>query len=141
MSSTALTPVFPWLPPAGRTASRPAGVAWDAVAVPEILSERVFRALAPWRGAVIADVAGGVHYWLVRAGAAEGWDVPSTAALGVDQYVTVPAADLTAGPLVHWFQPPVHGRTLTDDLALRVALMVALTDDAWVVSLEAVDSL
>ena len=85
---------------------RPAGRDWDVVRAPYYLGTNALDQLGERCGAVIYDPRESALYWLVKAGATSGWDVPYTRSLGTTQYLAVPAAACTASPGVHWLIPP-----------------------------------
>ncbi|MET8179811.1 hypothetical protein [Streptomyces sp. NPDC005336] len=94
----------------------------------EPVGEHALKLLGPHSGAVIQDRHGPL-YWLVRPGAADGWNLrqvhvlgPSTAAIS---YLGVPPASRTARPGTHWRIPVGPGRYLTDGALLRGALVLA----------------
>jgi hypothetical protein len=66
-----------WLPPPDVSVrSTPCGEAFDAVRVNERLGAYSLELLAGRSRGVIADRRDGVLYWLIRPGAAVGWDMP-----------------------------------------------------------------
>ena len=114
----------PDYPPDCRIRMRPAGRDWDAVRAPYYLGQHALDQLGDACGAVIYDPRESALYWLVKAGATAGWEVPYTRSLGATQYLAVPA--LTAAPPgVHWLIPPGE-RVLTKVELLRDALLAAV---------------
>jgi hypothetical protein len=79
--------------------------------------------------AVVQDRHGPL-YWLVRTGAADGWEVREVRVLGgaagVASYLGVPPAHRTGRPGTHWRVPIGPGRYLTDAALLRGALVLAV---------------
>ena len=115
-----------WTPPSGSDITvLPTGRWWDAVRASATVGEHALRLLGPESGAVIQDRHGPL-YWLVRTGAADGWDVREVRVLGGAAgsacYLGVPPAHRTARPGTHWRIPIGPGRYLTDAALLRGAL-------------------
>ena len=115
----------PDYPPDCRIRMRPAGRDWDAVRAPYYLGETALGQLGDHCGAVIYDPRESALYWLVKAGATSGWEVPYTRGLGTTQYLAIPAAACTTPPGVHWLIPPGE-RLLTNVEPLRDALTAAV---------------
>lgn len=106
----------------------PAGRWWDAVKASESVGEHALKLLGPHSGAVIQDRHGPM-YWLVRPGAADGWNLRQVRVLGpstaTTTYLGVPPVRRTTRPGTHWRIPVGPGRYLTDGALLRGALVLA----------------
>ncbi|EFL22441.1 hypothetical protein SSOG_02153 [Streptomyces himastatinicus ATCC 53653] len=122
-----------WTPPCGHELTvLPAGRWWDAVRATEPVGERALRLLGADSGAVIQDRYGPL-YWLVRPGAADGWDVRDVRVLGLStttaSYIGVPPGHRTTSPGTHWRIAVGPDRYLTDAARLRGALLAALGEE------------
>lgn len=120
----------PWTPPTGMAVvAIRAGEHWDAVKVSAELGNRALARLGDASGAVISDGHDMSLYWLLRPGAADGWNLPHVRVLGGAggqiHYVPVPGTARTARPGPHWRVPHAYNRHLTDGDTLRAALTAA----------------
>lgn len=112
-----------WLPVGHTVSLRPAGQWWDAVRVPRAVALEALGRLGARSGAVIEDPGGGLLYWLIPAGRADGWRMPEQArirVLGERSSLAVPGPQRTSGP--HWRIPPTRRNALTDPARLHDAL-------------------
>ncbi|MDT0306821.1 hypothetical protein RM780_07575 [Streptomyces sp. DSM 44917] len=118
-----------WLPSAGQGVQVVPCHRWfDAVRVPGFVGVRVVALLrrAQLEGAVIEDQVGDSLTWLVRVGAADGWDAFGAEVLGAGQSVAVPPARFVAGAFtggagLRWLIAP-SGVCLAEPGALRAAV-------------------
>lgn len=96
------TPAPQWTPPSGHDIKVVrTGEWWDAVRTSTTVGEHALRLLGRDCGALIQDNHGPM-YWLVRPGAADGWDLPQVRVLGESTaeagYIGVPPALHRRGP-------------------------------------------
>ncbi|MGY0061601.1 hypothetical protein ACWY4P_34545 [Streptomyces sp. LZ34] len=124
------TRALKWTPPSGHDVNVvKTGKWWDAVRSSASVGEHALGLLGAESGAVIQDKHGPL-YWLVRPGAADGWNVRQVQVLGAStataSYVGVPPAHWTSRPGTHWRIPVGPGRYLTDAKLLHGALVLAI---------------
>ncbi|MDT0347707.1 hypothetical protein [Streptomyces litchfieldiae] len=119
---TAIEAVPDWLP-AGGVELLPCGRWFDAVRLPCFVGARVVSRLGDACGPVVQDQVAEMLSWLVRPGAAVGWEerVPGVAVLGEGRSLAVPPASWRCGPSTRWLRP-ARGGCLTDPYALYGAL-------------------
>lgn len=113
-----------WLPIGSTIEAVPAGVFWNAVAVPSALGHRLLAQLGEYTGAVIEDVAAETLYWLIPPGTGTLWDLPGIAVLSRNSWVGVPGPD--ASHRCRWRVSVDDAGPLTEPDALRTALATVL---------------
>ncbi|MDT0342457.1 hypothetical protein [Streptomyces litchfieldiae] len=118
----ATTDAQPWMPTDG-VELLPCGRWWDAVQLPTFVGVRVVSRLGERSGPVVQDQVAEMLSWLVRPGAAVGWEerVPGVAVLGAGRSLAVPPASWRCGPSMRWLIRPTK-TCLTDPGALFGAL-------------------
>ncbi|MDT0306290.1 hypothetical protein RM780_04845 [Streptomyces sp. DSM 44917] len=127
--STQSLPV--WLPTTDQGVQMlPAHRWWDAVRLPGFVGFRVLYRLRCVRGcgAVVQDQEADTLTWLVRVGAADGWEAINAEVLRMGVVPVPPArycaGTFTGGASIRWLVPPA-GACLTEPGPLRAALCLA----------------
>ncbi|MDT0341576.1 hypothetical protein [Streptomyces litchfieldiae] len=111
-----------WMPVEG-VELLPCGRCFDALQLPTFVGARVISRMLDRSGPVIEDQVAETLSWLVKPGAADGWEerVPGVAVLGAGRSLAVPPASWRCGPSTRWLRP-ARGDCLTDPGALYDAL-------------------
>ncbi|MFE4651511.1 hypothetical protein [Streptomyces sp. NPDC056707] len=97
-----------------------AGHLWDVVRVPKSIGLHALNELTTDSGIVIEDTSGGVLYWFIHHGTAEGWDLREVQVLGEASYVAVPPVTRIVPPGLHW--RIVNADPMTNPVLLYAAL-------------------
>ncbi|MEV7157109.1 hypothetical protein AB0N77_21170 [Streptomyces misionensis] len=112
--------LFPWVPPAGGLRTWGCGEHFDALRIPATLAPPLVAALqaAGGSGPVLADPYSGSWHILLDPGTAQPgpWACHGIRLLRPGTRLTIPAADVTVGPDLHWHTPPGVGRTHAEAL-------------------------